>query len=144
MTAQGLKTALVQRYAFMKANCEQLLKPIESPGMNPYKQVELWKKWRPIIPNDFWNDEFYQKPSPEVLALVVKEKKSRKVFRGELNKMKSQEIRKEKIKQELNKLTGDDKEQKGEQLLEHVAQDECKTPETKKAKVTEEEGSLKC
>ena len=140
MTDQGLKTALKQHHTYIKANFEQLHKPIECPGMNPYKQVELWKKWRPIIPNDFRNDDFYQKPSPEVMALVVKEKKSRKVFRGELNKMKMQEIRKEKIKKELNKLTVEDKEQKGKRIFEHdVAQDECKTPPTKKAKVTKEE-----
>ena len=44
--------------------------------------------------------------SPEVLALVKKEKKSRKAFRGELNKIKTQEIRKERIKVELDKIAG--------------------------------------
>ena len=64
------------------------------------------EKWRPIIPNEHWEDEFYQKPSPEVLALVKTEKKSRKAFRGELNKIKTQEIRKDKIKLDLAKLAG--------------------------------------
>ena len=52
--------------------------------------------------------------------------------------MKSQEIRKDKIKNELNKLTGLDSKQKVDKLLESVANNEGKSPERKKVKVTEE------
>ena len=74
----GLKTAIQNCYAYICTNLECLLKPIIRPGMNPYKQGKMWKKWRPIIPNEYWEDEFYQKPSPEVLALVKKRRRAEK------------------------------------------------------------------
>ena len=40
-----------------------------------------------------------------MLALVIKEKKSRKLFRTELNKVKADEIRKDNIKTKLEQLT---------------------------------------
>ena len=58
MTSKGLKTAIKYCYAYIKANLERLLQPIVRPGMNPYNQVKMWKKWRPIIPNEYWEDEF--------------------------------------------------------------------------------------
>ena len=44
MTSKGLKTAIQNFYAYIKANLERLLQPIVRPGMNPYKQVEMWKE----------------------------------------------------------------------------------------------------
>ena len=82
MTPIGLKTAIQNRYAYISTNLERLLKPIIRPGMNPYKQVEMWKKWMPIIPHEYWEDEFYQKPSPEVLALVKYREEEQKGIPG--------------------------------------------------------------
>ena len=81
-----------------------------------------------------------QEAKPRSVDTGHKREKSQKAFRGELNKMKLQEIRKEKIKNELNKLTGLDSKQKVDELLESVANDEGKSPDRKKAKakVTEE------
>ena len=96
----------------------------------------------------------YKKLSPEVLALVKTEKKSRKAFRGELNKIKTQEIRKDRIKVELDKLAGLGARPKNEEPVEtkmmtgtqptHAMELEIhancgsSSPERKKAKVTEE------
>ena len=30
-------------------------------GMNPYKSVELWKNYRPVVPVEFWEDIMYTK-----------------------------------------------------------------------------------
>ena len=89
-----------------------------------------------------------------MLALVKTEKNSRKAFRGELNKIKTQEIRKDRIKLDLAKLAGLGARQKKEEPVEkmmmmgpqpkHPMELEIhensggSSPERKKAKVTEE------
>ena len=88
------------------------------------------------------------------MALVKTEKKSRKAFQGELNKIKTQEIRKDRIKVELDKLAGlgarskkvepvetkmmTDTQPKHAMELEIHANLGGSSPERKKAKVTEE------
>jgi hypothetical protein len=54
-------------------NNKQLLKP---PGMKPIKQVELWKKWGPFIPEDERN-ELCPKPPNDVIKAVAQEKASK-------------------------------------------------------------------
>jgi hypothetical protein len=44
------------------------------PGINPYKRVELFLKYRPVIPPEYHQDEFYIKPSDDVLKMVKEEK----------------------------------------------------------------------
>jgi hypothetical protein len=51
-----------------------LLQPIKPPGINPYKQVELFFKYRPVVPPEYHQDEFYIKPSDDVLKMVKAEK----------------------------------------------------------------------
>ncbi len=45
----------------------QLLKPITPLGINPYKLVELYAKYCPVVPEEYWEDELYLKPDNEVL-----------------------------------------------------------------------------
>jgi hypothetical protein len=40
------------------------------PGINPYKRVELFFKYRPVVPPEYHQDEFYIKPSNDVLKMV--------------------------------------------------------------------------
>jgi hypothetical protein len=47
--------------------------PLTPPGMKPIKQVELWKKWGPFIPEDE-RDELCAKPPDEVIRGVAAEK----------------------------------------------------------------------
>ena len=69
MAPIGLKTAIQNRYAYIRTNLERLLKPIIRPGMNPYKQVKLWKKWRPIIIIFSTGSSFFcRAPSPSSLS----------------------------------------------------------------------------
>jgi hypothetical protein len=49
-------------------------------GLNPYKMVEMWKNYRPVIPGEYQTDVLYVKPSPEVLAKVKVEKTDRSEF----------------------------------------------------------------
>ena len=61
-----------------------LLVTITNDGLNPYKAVELFTKYRPNIPVQFQSDELYAEPSAEVWAKVKKEKIDRSEFRAQL------------------------------------------------------------
>ena len=54
-------------------NNKQLLK---APGMKPIKQVELWKKWGPFIPEDERN-ELCPKPPTDIIKAVAEERASK-------------------------------------------------------------------
>jgi hypothetical protein len=66
--ARGDKTRIAAMEAFE-------LKTLKAPGLRP-KQVELYKKFRPFVPREFWEDTC-PRPSDEVLA-QVKDKSSKK------------------------------------------------------------------
>jgi hypothetical protein len=76
-----------------------LLATITNDGLNPYKAVEMFTKYRPNIPVQFQldelyaepsaevqfqSDELYAEPSAEVWAKVNKEKIDRSEFRAQL------------------------------------------------------------
>ena len=52
-------------------------------GLNPYKIVELWKNYRPMVPVEFQSDILYAEPDAEIMAKV----KDEKIFRGESRKI---------------------------------------------------------
>mmetsp|Transcript_14392 Transcript_14392/g.30795 ORF Transcript_14392/g.30795 Transcript_14392/m.30795 type:complete len:173 (-) Transcript_14392:283-801(-) len=79
-----LKEAVDNRPVDIKLAKASMLKRLKSPGINIYKQVELYAKYHHIVPEKFWVNELYRKPPPNILAAVKKENKSRKVFREEL------------------------------------------------------------
>ena len=64
------------------------LMPLKSQGMNPYKRVEMWKKYRPVIPFEYWDDDLYAKPDESVMAKVVDEKLIRAETRAVLKTRK--------------------------------------------------------
>ncbi len=49
---------------------DKVLKPIKCLGLNPYKIVEMFKNYRPVVPVGFHSDELYGEPSPEVWSKV--------------------------------------------------------------------------
>ncbi len=51
-----------------------VLVTITNNGLNPYKAVEMFTKYRPNIPVQFQLDELYAEPSAEVWTKVKKEK----------------------------------------------------------------------
>ena len=67
---------------------DEVLVPIECMGVNPYKAVEMFKNYRPIVPIHYHSDKLYAQPSPEVMAKVKTEKVDRKEFRAKLTKKK--------------------------------------------------------
>ncbi len=54
----------------LRTRSAALLQPIKPPGINPYKRVELFFKYRPVVPPEYHQDEFYIKPSDDVLKMV--------------------------------------------------------------------------
>ena len=66
----------------------ELLKPIAAPGLNIYKQMEMWKEYRPIIPQKYWNNDRYVYPPAVVIDAVKREKRDRKWFKAKLNAKK--------------------------------------------------------
>ena len=64
------------------SNC--VLVPIHYAGLNPYKAVEMFQKYRPVVPEDFHSDDLYAEPSAEVWAKVKKEKIDQSEFRAQL------------------------------------------------------------
>jgi hypothetical protein len=67
---------------------EKVLKPIMCVGLNPYKMVEMFKNYRPLVPVEFHLDELYAEPSPEVWSKVKVEKMDRSEFRANLKAKK--------------------------------------------------------
>ena len=63
--------------------------PLPHTGLNPYKMVEMFAKYRPVVPVEFQSDELYAEPSKEVYS-KVKTKKNRSI--GVSGKAKSNEV----------------------------------------------------
>jgi hypothetical protein len=62
----------------LKVANDQYLKEVTAPGINPYKQIELFHKYRPVVlPTEFHEDERYAKPSDDVIYKVMTEKAMR-------------------------------------------------------------------
>jgi hypothetical protein len=53
---------------------DDLLQMIKPPGVNQYKQVELYYKYHPVVPAEYHLDKFYIKSPNEVLKKVKEEK----------------------------------------------------------------------
>ena len=79
MRAECAEQRAEQRSAAAQANApvEEVLKPIMCVGLNPYKMVEMFKNFRPVVPVEFHLDELYAEPSPEVWSKVKMEKTDR-------------------------------------------------------------------
>ena len=63
----------------LKAHSSTLLLTIKCFGINPYKMVEIWMNYRPMVPMEFQDNELYAKPDAKVMANV----KDKKVYRAE-------------------------------------------------------------
>ena len=85
-----------------------LLKLIIAPGINPYKLVELYVKYHPVVPEDHWEDEFYVKPADEVLKKCKEEKVIRKDNRTKVKAIKEgEDVKKDGgdgMKEEIKKM----------------------------------------
>ena len=91
-----------------------LLKMLTPPGINIYKQLELYKNYRPLIPQKYWSKLIYKKLLKHIIDAVKKEKKDRKEFREDLNAMKLSAQR----KGEVNVVVGEMAMWKGQAMDE--------------------------
>ena len=101
VAGQDYRTAVAARPALMLAAIDQDLKQVPPLTLNIYKQVEMYKNYRPFVPVKLWIDPLYQKPSEETLRRVKEEKKQRKEFRGKLKNFKQAPSSKENFKKDL-------------------------------------------
>ena len=70
----------VRPWAYFLKISNYVLVTISNKGLNLYKAVEMFTKYRPNIPVQFQVDELYAEPSAEVWAKVKKEKIDRSEF----------------------------------------------------------------
>ncbi len=74
--------------AAVRAHLDKILKPVNCIGLNPYKVVEMWKNYRPVVPPDYHGNVLYKEPMAEQWAKVKVEKSDRSEFRAALNAKK--------------------------------------------------------
>jgi hypothetical protein len=63
---------------------DEVLKPIQCVGLNPYKIVEMYKNYRPNVQVEYHSDVMYAEPSEEVRSKVKVEKMERLEFRANM------------------------------------------------------------
>jgi hypothetical protein len=90
-----------QSRANLEALMNQYLRPINPPGINAYKVVELYTKYRPVVPEDYWEDELYLKPPDEVLKKFKEEKVIRKDNREKVKSIKEGRSKNEGVDYEI-------------------------------------------
>ncbi len=59
---------------------DKVLKPIQCVGLNPYKNVKMYKNYRPNVPVEYHSDVMCAEPSEEVWPKVKVEKMERLEF----------------------------------------------------------------
>ena len=86
----------------------QLLMPIIPPGINSYRVVELYTKYRPVVLEDYWEDKLHLKPSGKVLKKFKEEKVIQKDNRAKVKAIKEgggvNEGGDNEIKEEMKKM----------------------------------------
>ena len=64
----------ISREDIVRITDERLAVPLLYTGLNPYKMVEMFAKYHPVVPVEFQSDELYAEPSSEVYSKVKTEK----------------------------------------------------------------------
>ena len=64
----------ISREDIVRISGNVLAVPLPYTGLNPYKMVEMFAKYRPVVPVEFQSDELYAEPSREVYSKVKTEK----------------------------------------------------------------------
>ena len=67
-----LRQAIEERRSIIKNVKDTHLKTIESLGINIFKQVELYTKYRPVFPSEDQDNDLDKRPRPEVFVAVAK------------------------------------------------------------------------
>ena len=69
------------------AKMEKKLVQLFPTGLKPIKQVELWKKWAPLLPEEFRAE--YPKPSDEVINSIKERNREKTKIRTQQKKLKN-------------------------------------------------------
>ena len=77
------KSCKLSNIGELRAHSILKLLVIKCLGLNPYKVVEMWKNYRPMIPVEFQDDELYAEPDASIKAKV----KDERMFRAESRKI---------------------------------------------------------
>ena len=91
-TAVRPKRGFANDIVKLRIESAKLLQMIQPPGINPYKQVELYAKYRPVVPQEYHQDEFYIKPTDDVLKKVKEEKVLRTENRAKVKALKEEKV----------------------------------------------------
>jgi hypothetical protein len=85
---RNTKTWKFQNFREFFEYSENVLMPVQCLGLNPYKAVEMWKNYRPHVPDEYHSNWLYSEPSAEVKGKVKDEKGNRLEFRAALKAKK--------------------------------------------------------
>ena len=77
---------------------EKNLIQLKPTGLKPIKQVELWKKWAPLIPEKYRADTC-PKPSDEVINSIKERNREKSKNRKKLKKLQNKKDLADKISQ---------------------------------------------
>ncbi len=58
------------------------MKGVRCMGLNPYKVIEMWKNYRPNVPDEFHNNALYAEPTADEWSKVKVERGDRLEFRA--------------------------------------------------------------
>ena len=64
----------------VRAHSESKLRLAKCDGLNPYKAVEVWKNYRPVVLLEFHDNCLYAEPTAEQWSKVKVEKADRSDF----------------------------------------------------------------
>ena len=87
------RTRLPMDAAAVRIHTKDNLAIVAGAGLNPYKSVELWKNYRPVVPPQFHDNVLYLPPSESILATVKDEKNYRAGCKKKLKATKEAEGR---------------------------------------------------
>ena len=84
----GAKATTPKDLNTLKARSKELLTVVAAPGINPYKQMELYQKYKSVVPIEYHNNELYVTPPEDVIKKVAAEKVMRNENRSRLKCLK--------------------------------------------------------
>ena len=87
-TASKVRSRKFNCPAEVRAHSVAKLKLVKCMGLNPYKAVEMYKNYRPVVPPEFHDNRLYAEPTAEQWSKVKVEKSDRSEFRAALKAKK--------------------------------------------------------
>ncbi len=99
--SQKAKQRNPEERALLISKMEENLEQLTPTALKPIKQVELWKKWGPLIPEEFRADTC-PKPSDEIIESIKKRNREKSKLRTMQKKLKKANDSSDKIVEKPN------------------------------------------